>query len=405
MAWKLETTEQSPETELQSTIRGLTRTGARAAETLADIPRNILNLPQDVISLLSPQISPELARTNPRIPEKYSPREAITKPLTGQYLEPQTQGEKTADEWTEDFTKALLHPNKAVALASVPAAHLAQWASKEIGIPEEYGTGIKNGVLLLGSLLGARPYVNKTTQNLYNDVKKLGNEIGFPVNTSKLKLETSKLRNQIKDRSFKGKSSVLDEINSLDDLISKDTNIPFDKLWQRKLDINNIIGETKDKTTKSFLSKLNKLNKEAMIEHGKRYKVPQLGESINNADELFAASKIAGPIEKTLKKIPGLEKIITNPALRSFVLPGAGLAAAKSLGVPGLGVVGSSALLGHEFDRLFSFLMNSPKAQQLLANYGKQALRGNAKGVEHTLRLLNNEAEKQEEQGKWRLIS
>lgn len=404
MAWKLETAEKPPETGLQSAVRGLARTGARAAETVGDIPRNLLNLPTQAIKLLGGLQSPELARVSPEIPEKYNPREAITKPLTGQYLEPQTEGEKTADEYVEDFTRALFSPNKLAGVTSVPAAHLAQWASKEIGLPEEYGTGVKNGVLVLGSVLGARPYVNKTTQNLYNSVKKMGNEIGYPVPIGDLQRKNYALGRKISKRTFEGEAAVEKQLNKMDELLSRPVTT-FEDLWQRKVDLNKIIGETKGRDAKQFLSELGSDIKETLVDYGNKYKVPQLGENIKTADELFSASKIAGPIEKTLRKIPGLEKIITNPALRSFILPGAGVAAAKSLGVPGVVGVGASAFLGNEFDRLFSFILNSPKAQQLLATYGKQAIRGNAKGVAQTLKLLNNEAEKQENTAQWRLVS
>jgi hypothetical protein len=107
------------ETLLETTARTTARTGARAAETLLGLPGDVKDLLSNILVGIPEYFAgEELPRWRQAVkgdqsdfpeplglnfPTSSELREGITKPLTGEYLEPKNEFEKFGDTISEDF--------------------------------------------------------------------------------------------------------------------------------------------------------------------------------------------------------------------------------------------------------------------------------------------------------------
>ena len=162
--------------------RGAGRTIARSAETVAGLPGDIQNFISGLLTKgfglavgeEKAQQASEFAKgTMGLIPGLQAPssaqiREEGTQALTGEYLEPQTSGEATYDEFVSDFA-ALAIPVKgkipfARALGTSLFGNLGKEIVKALGGGEKAQTYTKLGTMMLAGALGrqgARNYVSE----------------------------------------------------------------------------------------------------------------------------------------------------------------------------------------------------------------------------------------------------
>ena len=172
--------EQSGRQQPESTLGFLGRTGAR---TLARAGESIAGLPGDIASaglgLANYGISKVTGKPGPipklPLPTSEAIRENVTKPLTGNYLEPQSKNEQFYDDIIGDAA-VLFSPFKgkvpfakgvAGALGRSAVGNTAKWATEQVTDSPVVGTGVKIGSMVLAGTLGGRKQLNTLKNDSY----------------------------------------------------------------------------------------------------------------------------------------------------------------------------------------------------------------------------------------------
>lgn len=195
-------------------VRNIARTGARAAESALGLPGTI---EQALIA------GGELARGGIRkglgalgVPEEYLPyqkpmegvlptpesiRKKITKPLGGEYLKPQSDYEKLADEFVSDLVPLLLPIKGKVpfnrGILAAGGGIAAKKGAEHVGATPGQAELAKIGGSLLGSIAGA-PRLNKIRNTMYENAAKELEKINPNLNADQVAQIESQFNNFIK---------------------------------------------------------------------------------------------------------------------------------------------------------------------------------------------------------------
>lgn len=331
--------------------RHLARGGARAAETALGLPGDLMSLPLDLAGGLAkllgaPEETVEKAKDitkkivpGANVPGSEEIRETITKPLSGEALEPRSKGEEIGDEIIGDAVSLFLPGKSPKGLKSVKrllrsfgiaggATGASELAGK-FGAGEKGKTATKLGSMLFLSSLGmAKP--RQLTNKLYTDAQEAIKE-GATVPAGKMKNQLFGLRNSLK----KGleaptEKAVLDKIEKLDTKIKRG-RIGVDELWASKRSLNEelgkMLGEAKSKPervrAKKLYKKLNRFLNEELGDYAK--KNPEFGKPFKEAEEAFgtlAQSQVVGNfIKNNAKYTPN--SIFLYPLIHAFPMPSA----------------------------------------------------------------------------------
>lgn len=254
--------DQGVEPELPSTGMGedsesglgmATRTGARtlarAGETIAGTPGNLLSLALNAGNWVTGKKIPG-SETIQEYATSEGIKKHVTEGLTGEYLKPQGKGEEYWDEFVGD-TAGLLVPflgtaakggktlamagkalGKAAAVAGV--AQGAGHATEKLFDSPIAGTGVKLGVTLLGTTALGSKLLSTAVKDRYETADKLAKELNLSGSTDKLGKELGHARSSIAGNAAlnKAEKDVLEEIidSSLKNIHPEQALSPADTL-------------------------------------------------------------------------------------------------------------------------------------------------------------------------------
>lgn len=390
-----ESTRQIPESSLGFIGRTGARTLARAGEAVVGLPGDIasagLGLANYGISKITGKPGPI-----PKIPLPTSQaiRENVTKPLTGDYLEPQGSGEKFYDDIIGDAA-LLFAPFKGKvpfakaatgALARSAIGNTAQWAAEEVTGSPIIGAGVKIGSMALAGTFGGRKQLNTLKQESYN--KAFSNlKPNYRFNISPERTEIDKLIRSISRGDRPDKSFILDRLRSLDNVngsnLEEVINIKQD--WNKYLS-DPSLGKASRDTLKKAVGTLNNGIKRYGSTNPEFYKPYKIGE------ELTGALQSTNYVQQILSKHPYLEKSIKNP-LAKHLLFGSFLYGSGKIGAPTIAAgIGTAAAL-KEGAKAYQLLTKSPVARKIYKDTIEATLKNDVKSIAKNLSKLDKVAD------------
>lgn len=327
----------SEEGYLGQAVRGIARSGARVAESVAGLPADIV---QAGLGLTNLGIEKATGKESP-LPKQVPftsefLRENITKPLTGSYLEPHGSTEAFFDDVIGDLSaiatggigglakqggkltlKALGKVAGKAAIVS-GVGNLSSLGAKALGASEGKQTGAKIGGMLAASMFGPAR-LGKYISNLYNTAESnlpftlkftpVGEEMKSGVlSTRDLTRDLTKLGSVLEKGGETSSKKFLKEnlemINKRIDPASR--TIPVDQLWELKKNVNEKIKELAkegaNKQTKGYANQLVGILNDTLKGEESMRKYPAFAKAVSEADSLERAVNQAGPISEFLSK-------------------------------------------------------------------------------------------------------
>lgn len=396
--------------------RHAARTGARVFETLAGLPGDIRELFNSVaIGIPEYFAGEELPRWRRAVegdqgmlggitsgPTTREIREGTTKPLTGEYLEPQGKWEEFGDEVASDFA-ALAIPVKgkipfARALGSSLIANAGGEVAKEF-LGDKAQVYTKMGLLFGTGMLGHNQGgVKQYIRNLYKDMEGAipeGAEISAKGLSSKLDKIESVLRKG--DPADLSKQPAFQKISAIRDKI-KDGFIPVDEVVELTKSTNeSIFGLGELKRGQNQLYKVREALHDATKEFGKEN--PTFLEKWQAANEAYAATETSRRVSNWVKKnVKPKDYLYASSALgleaAAFGPPSAGLVA----GAGGLGATAYSA-------EVMKRIAQSPALRKYYLNVVTNSLKENKAGFMRAMRQLDDGLKKSFEEEPYETVN
>lgn len=330
-----------------------------AGEWLGEKARSALGKPpltdeqkQQIREELKPGKYNLIGRLNEALPTSKDVREGVTKRLTGEHLEPQSENEAIGDSFVQDAVTLFLPGPKgkaafAKAMGISAGANLAHKGVKELGGSETQQEYAKAGTMLLLSLFGRNGF--RGAQNHVNDLYQKAEKLlppGATADATKLTKNLTDLRNKMtKGTVAPSEKFVIDEIDAVLGKV-KNGQIPVDEAWASTRSINeklqNIVFNTQEKAGKARARKLAKqinsdLN-EVIADYGKTN--PKFYKAFSEAQQGFGAlgqsKTVSNFISKHAKTYAPhsamglLLTAVTSPATAAYTLA-TGVASAAAL--------------------------------------------------------------------------
>lgn len=409
--------EALPQTLLRTGIRTLARSGESIVGIPGDISNLLLTLGNKGIETVTGKESP-LPRSLP-IPTSENIREYVTKPLTGQYLEPSNSGEQFYDDVISDAAVIFLPVKGKIPFAKALTGSLgkslignaAQWATQQVTGSPLAGTAAKIGAVALGNTIAGRRELTQLKNQSY--IKAFENIPGKrPINVNKTKEVIDNLRKQVTKSDIKDKKFILERfesfypnVDAIGDASLKDI-INLKQDWNAYLRTENFTDKGRailQQGVKALNSRIEKYG----LKNKKFYEPYKIGE------ELTSGLQNANFVQKILQKSPYLEKGIKNPLVK-FLLYG-GLHKASSYLSPttlALGAAGAGTAYGiRETAKAYQLLTRSPIARKYYKDVVQAALDNNIKLLAKNVAKLDNAANDYTNKnsdintkGKWELI-
>jgi hypothetical protein len=340
------------ETFVETATRTAARTGSRIGETLLGLPGDVKELFSNILVGIPEYFAgEELPRWRQAVrgdqsdspkplglnfPTSSELREGITKPIGGEYLEPQNEYEKFGDSIAEDFA-ALALPVKgkvpfARALGSSILANSGGEVAKVFG-GDKAEAYTKMGLLFTSGLLGqkgggAKQYI----RNLYKDME-TSIPKGASVSASSLESKINKIENILKkgDPKDMSKAPALQKIGSIRDKIQSG-QIDVDEVLELTKSTNeSIFGLGELKRGQNQLYNLRNALHDTVKEYGSSNK-EFLGKW-QAANEAYAATETSRNVSNWIKK---------NIKPKDYIYAGSAL----GLGAPHIGTSAIATTLG-----------------------------------------------------------
>lgn len=300
--------EEAPEDVGQLVTRNIARGGARAAEAFLGLPGDIvhggLGLANLGIEKLAGKASP-LPRELPVATSDWY-RQNITKPLTGEYLEPKGKIEKGIDDVIGDFTSLMvpIGPGLGVGKAAAAAGlgNLASWVTEGIGGTPGKQAAAKAGAMLLATAVNPGS-LRKHMKSLYNAAEASIPEEAVTWSHPHIQKQINETNKKLK---YGGSTPIKNEMRAkiaeLEGKIDKG-RIKVKDVWAFKRDFNELIrnkggtpelsGIEKDLTP--FVNSLDKTLKQ-YGDVNKKFKYKEL----KQADDIWQGMNVHSGIRKFL---------------------------------------------------------------------------------------------------------
>lgn len=399
---KYELLEDLPNTSVgESTAGYIGRTGAR---TLARGTESILGLPGDIASglrgLANYGINKLTGEKNviPNIPLPTSEnvREYVTKPLTGEYLEPQGNGEEFYDQIIGDAASLLIPLKgkvpfvKAIggALTRSAAGNTAQWAAEQVTDSPLVGATAKIGAMALAGTYGGRKELTKLKDQSYK--KAYSNipakaKFDFRPEKQKIdKLSQSLLKGDRPDKKF-----ILDRLNAIDNVVEGGKG-SIQQAINLKQDWNKYLSDPSlSRSSRDYIKQAVGIVNDGIRRYGKTN--PKFLKAYQTAEELTGALQSTNYIQKALSKHPALRDHVSNPLIQKLLWGGA-FAATSQTSVPALVGAGATALGIRESAKVYQLLSRSPIAQKYYKDVVQSVLKNDTKAIAKNLSKLDKVA-------------
>jgi len=389
--------------------RDIGRTIARGAESVLGLPGDISS---SVLGLANTGIQKVTGEPGP-LPSQILPTSqnirSVTKKLTGESLEPQSEREEMYDEVVGDLASFLLPVKGKIpfkgAIIKALGGNAAAWLTKEVGGGEGLQAASKIGFNLIAGLPGGRNKLTKDMKSSYSAAEEASKGALQPAKglSHELTKDFDKLNSGIKTP---WKKELKDHISTIQkDISRKDGTIAVKKAWDYKKELNNLISNYKtDRDALPMLKKtVNDLNG-VLSDYAKNNAA--FGKEFYRAEDIYRGLNQASTTTKFLQKHVNAEKLLHNPLSKALLLGGthhffpmATLPATAA----GLGI----GFVAREASKTIDFFKNSKEARSYYKNVIQASLVGNAAVASKNLVKLDHEADKYNptESGKYELIS
>lgn len=409
---------KAPETGLGLGLRTGARTLARGAESLlglpGDIGKAIAHGGAKALSYATEKVTgrPDVFKPAPSshdfTPTSENIRAKVTKPLTGEYLEPQSPTEEFWDTIVGDAATLLLPvkgkiPSVKKALGVSTVGNVAKWAGEELTGSPLVGTGAKLGAMALANTVGGRKEVSKMKDKAYAEAySKLPEDAKFDFAPEKAKLEQ-----MIKGFS-KGdkpdKKFLLERLNAGKDLINEAGTVDVKdglelvKGWNEWLQDPSL----SDSAFKGLQRAVGIMNG-GLDRYGLKNK--EFHSKWIEGKELHNALKSTNYMQNLLKKHPVLQRSIKNPLVKVLIGGGAHYGYTK-YGAAGLAGIAAAALAAREGAKAYQLVVKSPIARQYYKDLLIHGAANNIRGMAKDISKLDKIADKfiQQNPGKYELL-
>ena len=425
--------EEAPASQDESTLGYLGRTGARglarAGEAVAGLPGDIasgvLGLANYGISKVTGQPGPLPDRVNlgpalfgpvgmavdvasrafgkespvPQInlPTSEDIKEKVTKPLTGQYLEPQGRGEQLYDDIIGDAATLLIPVKgkvpfaKAVvgALGRSAVGNAAKWAAEEVTGSTLVGAGAKIGSMALAGTFGGRKELSKIKNQSYKEAfEKVPENAKFNFSPEKSQIE--KLAKSLTKGDRPDKAFVLDRLQSINNVTNKAGKGSIQEAINLKQDWNKYLSDPSlPKSSRDVIKQAVGIVNEGIKRYGETnpafFKPYQIGE------ELTGALQSTNYIQKVLSKHPVLQDSMKNPLMKNLLFGGAAYGIGK-MSLPALVGIGSGVVGARESAKAYQLLSRSPIARRYYKDVIEATLKNDTKAIAKNLARLDKAA-------------
>lgn len=384
----------SPKQEIQ---RHVSRSFARAGETLMGLPGDILTLPKKLISSGVSRISEIPEEKISRKFKGFGPPSSqeirkITENVFGDIITPQNEKEKLSDDIISDAV-ALAVPikGKIPFLRSIGTSILGNLAEKgveKLGFDEKGQAAAKIGSFFLAGLTGkgnVKKYWNKQYDLAEKNIQK--NSI---LDANKLqrgldKLEMELKKGGIETPSQKFVQKPLQELRkSIDygELKVEDAIAAKKKINELRASLfDEVKGEAARKGARTKINKIASLLDESLEKYGKEN--PKFFEHWKNANEAYAGFQQSRRVGKWVSRILPFSKLGKGSLLIAEAL-------FKPASLP-YTVAGYGAFKGAE---LATRMFKNPTLRRYYANLMKNAVNENKTGVLRSLSQMEKELKK-----------
>ena len=403
--------EPEKESLLGTGLRGVARAGARALESVAGLPADIVGGGLALSDVASHKLgsligSEKLQKANASKITDYLPTssnirkygtENIERALGTDYLTPRTKGEERFDEYVGDVASLLVPFGggsrislKALKSAGGTAAlgNLAKWGAEELGGGEGTQAGAKIGAMLLPSIFGA-PSVKKYMDSLYEKTSSL-----LPKKEKVLAKELTERIKSVSNDLSKGTATPTKDIlkkpvKDIKKALKRGKGeLGIIDAVQFKKDLNEIIRDSSTTTSargqlKEIVHDINKSINTIGKEH------PEFLKSLRSADNIWAGLTEGSKVTKFLDKY--VQKYAFHPLTLGLLGLHGGLGTALKVG---------GSLAGYEG---FKVLQSFAKSREIRKYYGhtvSSALKNNAPQSLKSMQKLD-EAIRKQEQGEY----
>lgn len=405
------TVPQKKEESLLGTVaRNVYKGGEKALATALGGPGDVASGVQSIVDAITGVKGPEQP-----LPTSESITENYIKPFTKKFLpesysEPQSQATETLGDVGSFITGVFTNPLNALGKASKgfsAVRRLGNAIAGELGAKgaEALGGGPvaqaagRIGSTFLTSRFGGRSQANKQMKTAYDTAtKEVKGKVLSPALSTKLFDDAKKFSNDLGERITDDKKFLKDSANAIKKVALSETNVPVEKIWNLKRDLNNHLGSLKDKNstsaklTRDLLGKVNgTLQSYAKIN-------PEFGTNFNLAEDIFKGMNAADDVSRFVLDNTSLAKIAKSPLTKLIAF---NISPGKTIG-------GIGSALGIKELYKYRDLLESPKAQKIYSDLFKGALEQNTaqfiKGLKASDKLIENYDSKGHKVGKYILL-
>jgi hypothetical protein len=346
-------------------------------------------------------------------------KEKVTKPLTGEYLEPRTENEKDiqdiASKGSETLAQIALNPlgktpSLAQSLFFAFAPEAAAKGAKKAGLGET-GQAVARlaplGGDLVRRLFKVSKLAGKNVDTLYNTardrVKKFGSQdinhkTGIPIGPTQSAPELVKVNNVLKERLHKGlykqeQNSVARELHTkLTNNLNKKGKIGISE----SIDLIPVLNEYKyakgaSNSTKHLVDSVVR-PLENVIKDWSTKVDPEVWKLYSQGKEIYRDTAITSTIGQFLKDNVSIRKSLHDPVIKTLLLGGVYAVA----GLPAtLATIGGSYVTKN-IHRAIELFKNSPEIRRLATYAVRDMVNNSAPSAGKHLNQLISETKKEE---------
>ncbi|HEY5267742.1 MAG TPA: hypothetical protein VII94_01255, partial [Candidatus Saccharimonadales bacterium] len=332
------------------------------------------------------------------LPTSEAIRRNVTKPLTGEYLEPRGSGEDFYDKIIGDAATLLIPLktkipfSKAIggALGRSLAGNTAQWAAEKVTDSPLVGAGVKIGAMALAGTIGGRKELVILKDKSYKDAfSKLPEKTKFDFKPEIQKLE--KIANKFLKGDHPDKKFILDRLNSIENVATESGKSAIKDMIDLKQDWNKYLSDPSlSKSSRDSIKQAVGIVNDGIKRYGT--KNPAFFKPYQAAEELTGALQSTNYVQKVLAKHPYLQQSVKNPIINKLLWGGA-IYSAGHAGFPAIAGLGAGALIAKESAKAYQLLAKSPIAQRYYKDLIEAALRNDTKAIAKNLSKLDKSAD------------
>lgn len=370
--------------------RQAARTSARALETVAGLPGDVVQLGGHLVNLgstlLGGKANPQLGNI-PYLPTSSKWRQYVTTPIAETlggkgYLDPQNKAEAVADEVVGDLA-AFMIPIKGKipfvrALKTVGLGQFAKLGAQQLGLPEAWQEGLKAATMLGYNFAGPGKLKEGASEARAAAQSALPRGAEHSIKRLNPALEA------LSDLSRSGDLPVRwkDKVGFIMDQVAGG-KIPVQSVWDLSQDINHAFyGEKAPAAFNRAFKGIKESIYDFMADYGKTN--PEFYTNWVDSNSIFSAlakaEDLTSFIDKNLTK--GKVGLATIGSLMGFYTPST------------LAKYGGGLYIGKELAKTFTTLAKSPAARKYWAKTMGAAATGNAKHMNAYAGMLDKELSK-----------